>query len=151
MLIFTKGTDEDKYQEEHCTPNTWVYDLRTNMLRFGKCNPFSKKHLAEFETAYEETTRKDQGDEGRWREFSRDWIAERGDSLDISWLKDDDVTDAADLLEPSVLATEAMAELKNLMLFLGADDEVLAQEQLVEEELGLDEPVIEESAAESNA
>jgi hypothetical protein len=28
----------------------------------------------------------DTGDQGRFRRFTRAWIAERGDSLDISWL-----------------------------------------------------------------
>ncbi|OPX55942.1 type I restriction enzyme M protein [Oceanospirillum multiglobuliferum] len=48
----------------------------------------------------------------RWRCFSRDWIREtKGDSLDISWLKDQDSVDAADLPEPAVLAMEAKEEL----------------------------------------
>ena len=44
--------------------------------------------------------------------FTRDWIAqEKGDSLDIAWLKDDSVEDAADLPEPAVLARETVQEL----------------------------------------
>ena len=66
----------------------------------------------------------------RWRCFSRDWIAEtKGDSLDISWLKDKDSVDAADLPEPDVLAREAkekleaaLSELDGLLVALeGAD------------------------------
>lgn len=38
-------------------------------------------------------------------------MKERGDSLDISWLKDDSAEDAADLPEPAVLAREAVDEL----------------------------------------
>jgi type I restriction enzyme M protein len=49
----------------------------------------------------------------RWRKFSRDWIREhKGDSLDISWLKDKDSVDAANLPEPDVLAREAKEELE---------------------------------------
>lgn len=49
----------------------------------------------------------------RWRCFSRDWIANtKGDSLDISWLKDKDSVDAANLPEPDVLAREAKEELE---------------------------------------
>jgi type I restriction enzyme M protein len=52
----------------------------------------------------------------RWRCFSRDWIANtKGDSLDISWLKDKDSVDAADLPEPAVLAREAKDELSLAM------------------------------------
>ncbi|MFI8417871.1 N-6 DNA methylase [Serratia sp. NPDC078593] len=49
----------------------------------------------------------------RWRCFSREWIANtKGDSLDISWLKDKDSVDAADLPEPAVLAQAAKEELQ---------------------------------------
>lgn len=49
----------------------------------------------------------------RWRKFSRDWIREhKGDSLDISWLKDKDSVDAANLPEPDVLVREAKEELE---------------------------------------
>ena len=52
----------------------------------------------------------------RWRCFSRDWIREtKGDSLDISWLKDKDSVDAADLPEPDVLAREAKGELEEAL------------------------------------
>ncbi|EHJ94317.1 class I SAM-dependent DNA methyltransferase [Vreelandella boliviensis] len=48
----------------------------------------------------------------RWRCFSRAWIAEhKGDSLDISWLKDSDSVDAANLPAPEMLAIEAKEEL----------------------------------------
>lgn len=59
---------------------------------------------------------KDVNDElahSRWRCFSRDWITNtKGDSLDISWLKDKDSVDAASLPEPDVLAREAKDELE---------------------------------------
>ena len=59
--------------------------------------------------------RKDTGETGRFRRFTREWIAERGDSLDIAWLKDDSDDNADDLPEPAVLAQEAMAELEGAM------------------------------------
>ena len=39
----------------------------------------------------------------------------KGDSLDISWLKDADSVDAADLGTPEELAGEAMTELKGAL------------------------------------
>lgn len=80
----------------------------------------------------------------RWRCFSRKWIAEhKGDSLDIAWLKDADSVDAANLPEPSVLASEAMSELvqalgelDGLMRELGAGDEADVQMTLLAEMLG---------------
>lgn len=142
VLFFTKGSAKDKHQQEHCTENVWVYDLRTNMPNFGKRTPFGDSHLAPFEAVYgnsaDGTSLRSEGEysfgaeeiavdkeasaenenvddkllHSRWRSFNRDWIASsKGDSLDISWLKDKDSVDAADLPEPATLAHEAKDEL----------------------------------------
>lgn len=119
VLFFTRG-DSDKGN----TQAVWVYDLRANMPQFGKRTQLTEQHFAEFETAYGDdplakpaslAKRIDQGETGRFRKFTREQIAERGDSLDISWLKDDSETDAQDLPEPAVLAQEAMVELDAAM------------------------------------
>ncbi|AAN57236.1 N-6 DNA methylase [Shewanella oneidensis MR-1] len=156
VLFFTKGSEADKLQEENCTTNTWVYDLRTNMPNFGKRTPFGEQHLTPFEAVYDpsshsreggnpdlsarkegewsfnaeaveiETTEVNQGiDErlakSRWRVFSREFIRDtKGDSLDISWLKDSNSVDAADLGTPEELAGEAMTELKGALADLEA-------------------------------
>jgi len=70
--------------------------------------------------------RKDQGETGRFRKFTREEIAKRGDNLDISWLKDDSVTDHADLPEPEVIAAEIVAQLQT----------ALEEMQGLQEELG---------------
>ncbi|WP_445620267.1 N-6 DNA methylase [Kushneria sp. Sum13] len=83
----------------------------------------------------------------RWRCFSREWIRDtKGDSLDISWLKDKDSVDAADLPAPEVLAGEAMSELvqalgelDGLMRELGAEEEADGQRVLLKEMMGGDE------------
>jgi type I restriction enzyme M protein len=82
---------------------------------------------------------------GRWRKFSRQYIKDKGDSLDITWLKDNSITDAANLPEPDVLATEAMTELtealremNQLMINLGAIDQAEGQVALLAEEFGLE-------------
>lgn len=99
------------------TQEVWVYDMRANAPKFGKRTPLTDAHFADFVAAYGtdpngKAARQDQGEQGRFRRFSRDWIAtERGDSLDIAWLKDDNAEDAADLPEPAVLAREAVEEL----------------------------------------
>ena len=53
--------------------------------------------------------------EGRFRRFTREWIAERGDSLDIAWLKDESDGGTDELPEPAALAQEAMGELEGAM------------------------------------
>ena len=99
------------------TQEVWVYDMRANAPKFGKRTPLTNAHFADFVAAYGtdpngKAERQDQGEQGRFRRFSREWIAnERGDSLDIAWLKDDNAEDAADLPEPAVLAREAVEEL----------------------------------------
>ena len=162
VLFFTKGTAKKPKQEEHCTENVWVYDLRSNMPSFGKRTPFGEQHLKPFEKAYgrkaDGTSKRAEGDwsftdqaadqveeNSRWRCFSRDYIRDqKGDSLDISWIKDEDSVDAASLPEPDVLAaeamgelTEALRELDGLMRALGAGDEAVVQRELLVETLGL--------------
>ncbi len=58
--------------------------------------------------------------------FSRDWIAERGDNLNISWLKDEREDDKGELPEPAILAREAMGE----------QEAAIAQLQGILQELG---------------
>ena len=132
VLFFRKVSDKATAS----TQQVWVYDLRANMPKFGKRTPLTRGHFAEFEAAYGPdpygtSPRNDQGETGRFRVFSRDWISERGDSLDISWLKDDNAEDAADLPEPALLAREAMDELNGALAELEA---ILAElgEEVVE-------------------
>jgi type I restriction enzyme M protein len=170
VLFFTKGHPKDKLQDENCTANVWVYDLRTNMPSFGKRTPFTEEYLKPFEKVFGKkangTSKRSEGEwswnakeadvaegaaenddlaKSRWRVFSRDWIRDtKGDSLDISWLKDKDSVDAANLPEPEVLAAEAMSELTEalremdgLMRALGAGDEADVQKQLLQDVLGV--------------
>jgi len=116
VLFFTRG-EKDKGN----TKEVWVYDLRANMPQYGKRTQLVREHFAEFEAAFGNdplggakalTKRQDTGEQGRFRKFSREQIAARGDSLDIAWLKDDSDTSADELPEPAVLAQEAMGELE---------------------------------------
>ena len=58
---------------------------------------------------YQTVDATDQGEEGRFRCFDRAAVSERGDNLDISWLKDDDAHSTEDLPEPDEIA-EAIRE-----------------------------------------
>lgn len=71
----------------------WVYDLRNQMEAFGKTRPLTVKDFAEFEKAFGadslgKAKRKDLGEEGRFRCFTREQIKARNDNLDIGWLRD---------------------------------------------------------------
>lgn len=134
VLFFTRG-EKDKGN----TKEVWVYDLRANMDQFGKRTQLTRDHFAEFETAFGKdplaspkslAKRADTGEAGRFRKFTREWIAERGENLDIAWLKDNSDGSTDELLEPAVLAREAMIELegafeelKGILAELGEDVE----------------------------
>jgi type I restriction enzyme M protein len=65
------------------------------MPSFGKTTPLTREHFSGFEAAYGEdpygrSKRVDQGEEGRFRRFTRQEIARRGENLDVSWLRDSD-------------------------------------------------------------
>lgn len=110
VLFFERGkVDTDNTKE------VWVYDLRANMPKFGKRTPLTEKNFKEFEKAYKLKNRKDEGEEGRFRCFSRKYISEHDDSLNISWLKDENLENVKYLSTPDILAKEAMAELSGAM------------------------------------
>jgi type I restriction enzyme M protein len=119
VLFFTRG-ENDKGN----TKEVWVYDLRANMPQFGKRTVLTREHFSEFVAAFGDdplggaaslNKRKDTGEVGRLRKFTRGWIAERDDSLDISWLKDENDTSNDELPDPAILAQEAMGELEAAM------------------------------------
>lgn len=110
VLFFQKGP---KGKERGNTKDVWVYDLRTNMPSFGKRNPLTRAHFDEFVTAFGDdangrSKRKDTGEEGRFRRFTIEDIERRGDNLNITWLRDENVERAEDLPEPDVIAKEMM-------------------------------------------
>jgi type I restriction enzyme M protein len=126
VLFFTRG-EKDKNN----TKAVWVYDMRANMPAFGKRTPFTRDYFKEFEAAYGDdphgrSQRKDEGESGRFRRFTREWIAERGDNLDISWLRDESEGHEDDLREPDEIAAEIRGH------FRAAMDEMKALAELFE-------------------
>jgi type I restriction enzyme M protein len=116
VLFFTRGK-----KEKDNTKEVWVYDLRANLPQFGKRTSLMREHFEKFEKAFGDdpfggsaslSQRIDTGEQGRFRKFSRDWIADRGDNLDIAWLKDEKEDDNSELPAPAILAREAMGELE---------------------------------------
>lgn len=99
----------------------WVYDFRTNIHFTLKKNPLTFESLKDFITCYhgeninkrKETYHAEKNPEGRWRKFSYKEIIERDKtSLDISWLKDESMTDLDNLPDPDVLALEIIDNLQ---------------------------------------
>jgi type I restriction enzyme M protein len=128
VLFFTRG-----HKDIGNTNATWIYDMRTNAPAFGKRTPFTREHFAEFEKVFGDdplgkVRRREEAAEGRFRKFTREEIAKRGENLDISWLKDDGHTAADDLPKPDEIAAEivanlqvALAEMESLTAMLASD------------------------------
>jgi type I restriction enzyme M protein len=115
VLFFSRPKKGAK--ETGNTKAVWIWDMRTNAPAFGKRTPFTREHFAEFEKAFGEdpygkSRRKDLGEDGRFRKFSREEIAGRGENLDISWLKEEGSRGADELAEPAEIAAEILAKLR---------------------------------------
>jgi type I restriction enzyme M protein len=111
VLFFTRGKND-----KNNTKAIWVYDLRANMPAFGKRTPLTREHFAPFEKAYGsdphgKSKRKDEGKTGRFRCFDRDFIRQRGENLDIAWLKDDNATSHLDLPAPEKLVASILEKI----------------------------------------
>ena len=127
VLFFSKP--EKVTQDKGNTKNVWVYDLRSNMPQFGKRTTLNEDHFKEFYeavggdlTQVDEKARKafvkkhkDDPSGCRFRSFTRKEIADEGDFLDLSWIRDESTEDAANLPEPDVLVNEAMEEMAGAM------------------------------------
>ena len=106
VLFFTRGkTDKGNTKE------VWFYDLRTNMPSFGKTNPPKTEDFTGFEAAYEAEDRHGVQDE-RWSVFTREQIAEKGNSLDLGLIRDESIVDYEDLPDPIESGEEAIAQLE---------------------------------------
>lgn len=112
-VLFFQRSKTDKSS----TKAVWVYDMRANMPAFGKTRPLTVADFADFEKMYGDDPtgggkRKDQGEDGRWRCFTRDAIKARNDNLDIAWLRDTEAETEEQLTEPEDIAAAIIGHLK---------------------------------------
>lgn len=121
VLFFIRGqSDRDNTRE------VWYYDLRTNMPSFGKTHPLAKEDFAGFEAAYQAPDRAAVQDE-RWQNFTREEIAQKGNTLDLGLIRDDSVLDYQDLPDPEESAREAADQLEEAVALLRQVADELAQ------------------------
>ncbi|AZF45466.1 N-6 DNA methylase [Pseudomonas sp. R2-7-07] len=158
VLFFTRGeSDKDNTKE------LWVYDMRANMPQFGKRTPLTRDYFRtqnnspadlprdKFEDLFGNdpqggpealAKRVDAGEAGRWRRFTREQIVQRGDNLDVSWLKDETAETTKNKSdEPALVArlilcklNAAVAELSALLDELGEDPDLPLDELLLDDE-----------------
>jgi type I restriction enzyme M protein len=117
------------------TEAVWIYDLRTAMPAFGKTSPIRSEHFADFVAAYGNdpngsAPRTDTGEDGRFRRFTREDIAARGDNLDITWLREANNGEDA-LSDPADIAAAIMAHLKSALAEIEALGEALEESEPV--------------------
>jgi type I restriction enzyme M protein len=105
--------DRKPAEEKPWTTNLWVYDFRTNQHFTQKQSPLRREHLQEFVDCYKAGERNKRTESQRFRKFTYDeLIARDKTNLDIFWLKDDSLEDAANLPAPDVLACEIIEQLE---------------------------------------
>ncbi len=124
VLFFTR-----EKTDKGSTKEVWFYDLRTNMPSFGKTNPLKTEHFTDFEAAYEAADRHAVRDD-RFCVFTREQIAEKGNSLDLGLIRDDSVVDYEDLPDPIASGEEAIAQLEEAVdLLMSVVQELKALEK----------------------
>jgi type I restriction enzyme M protein len=112
VLFLTRGkTDTGN------TKATWVYDLRAQMPKFGKTTPLTASHFEHFEKAFGTSPNggerwPDEGEAGRWRKFTREDFAKRGDNLDLAWLREAEEEAEEGLTEPEDIAAAILGHLQ---------------------------------------
>ena len=118
VIFFTRSEEEAPATDT--TKAAWVYDMRAGAPAYGKTNPLRSSDFDAFVAAFGDdphgrSERTDEGAEGRFRCFSREAIAARGDDLDISWLQD--TSDAAEegLDTPEEIASAIEGHLINAL------------------------------------
>jgi type I restriction enzyme M protein len=148
VLFFSKP--EKITQDKGNTKNVWVYDLRSNMPKFGKRTVLTKAHFDEFcqaighdLTLVNEVARhsfianhKNGSEVGnidtcRLRCFTREEIKAKDDSLDLAWIRDKSTEDASTLPDPDILINEALTEMTGAMDELRAILAELESEEVI--------------------
>jgi type I restriction enzyme M protein len=111
VLFFTKGKP---------TTKLWLYDARANVPTITKKErPLTPRHFSEFERCYgaspdgQASRAQTDSPDGRWRPFSLEDVIEHGYKIDsFKWLRDEELDDPDEILDPSELAVDAIAELQ---------------------------------------
>ncbi|UWQ20123.1 type I restriction-modification system subunit M [Jannaschia sp. W003] len=114
IIFFTRRADGE---QKGGTEATWVYDMRAGAPSYGKTRPLRAEDFAAFEAAFGDdprgqAERQDEGEEGRFRRFTREDIAARGDSLDISWLRDGEEEAEDGLIDPDDITAAILGHLR---------------------------------------
>lgn len=118
--------DKKPAAENPWTSRLWVYDFRTNQHFTLKQSPLTRGHLDEFVDAFKPGNRGERIDSERFKSFTYEELMARDKvNLDLIWLKDDSLEDAANLPAPEIIAREIMDNLESALTEFSAIAEAL--------------------------
>lgn len=108
VLFFTRGKTE-----KNNTENIWIYDMRSNMRKFGKTNPLTILDFEEFKSCYNagdlsncKETYSEENPNGRFRKYTIENIENRSNfNLDITWIEKESDT-------PDISMSEMVEQIK---------------------------------------
>ena len=105
--------DRKPASETPWTRDLWIYDLRTNQHFTLKKHPLTRTHLDDFVACYNAEARHQREETVRFRRFTYDDLTKRDKvNLDIFWLRDESMEDAANLPPPDQIADEIVEDLR---------------------------------------
>lgn len=118
--------DKKPASESPWTSRLWVYDFRTNQHFTQKTKALRRQDLDDFVSVYQADRRDERQESERFKSFSYEELLARDKvNLDIIWLKDDSLEDAATLPPPEVLAREIADSLESALSEISAIVEAL--------------------------
>ncbi len=106
--------DRKKPSEQPWTKELWIYDFRTNVRYTLKTNQLKRSDIDEFVACFNPESRhrrratwSEDNPQGRWRPYNYEELMQRDKvSLDIFWLKDEDLEgDNTDVDLDTLMAT----------------------------------------------
>lgn len=115
--------DVKEASERPWTQKLWIYDLRTNKHFTLKTKQLQRSDLDEFVHCYNPENRHERVEtwseetpDGRWRAYDYEELVSRDKAnLDIFWLRDESLDDAASLEEPDVIAANIIEDLETAL------------------------------------
>lgn len=118
------------------TKTLWVYDLRTNQHFTLKTNPLKRTDLDDFVACYRtddrpgrQSTWSESNPLGKWRSYPYEDLLRRDKvSLELSWLPDESLEDAANLPDPDVIAAEIVEDIRAALAEFEAIQDDLASD-----------------------
>ncbi|WP_445432430.1 N-6 DNA methylase [Chryseobacterium indoltheticum] len=119
VLFFDVKSSSEKVE----TNEVWFYDYRTNINHTLKKTPLKYENLKNFIECFKAEDRKSCSEswsennlEGRWRSFTYEEILSKDKaSLDISWLRDENMLDLENLPAPKELINEIIEDIENVL------------------------------------